>query len=203
MRLSVLAAALLVSVGSPSLSAPMDDAEILEDRALADQDQTMDVPATSEDPDIRYDVSELPVPVRDTWEKLRAAAASGEIERLRPLLDASPEPPILSFGSPGEDPIEDLRSFSGDAQGSEILAILLEVLDAGYVHIDVGTEQEVYAWPYFVRVALDELTPEQRVELYTLLTQADVEEMREFGTYVFYRVGISPDGTWRYFVAGE
>jgi len=27
--------------------------------------------------------------------------------------------------------------------------------------------------------------------------------MKAFGTYIFYRVGITPDGHWAFFVAGD
>jgi hypothetical protein len=27
--------------------------------------------------------------------------------------------------------------------------------------------------------------------------------MKQFGTYIFYRVGITPEGRWAFFVAGE
>ncbi len=71
------------------------------------------------------------------------------------------------------------------------------------MHVDVGTPQEMYVWPYFARYPLNRLPPPQEVELYRILTADDVEEMRDFGVYVFYRVGIGQDGTWHYFVAGE
>jgi hypothetical protein len=27
--------------------------------------------------------------------------------------------------------------------------------------------------------------------------------MKQFGTYIFYRVGITPEGKWAFFVAGD
>ena len=54
------------------------------------------------------------------------------MEKLRALMQAQPEPPAVSFGDPG-DPIEYLKALSGDAEGREILAILLEVLESGFV----------------------------------------------------------------------
>ena len=110
---------------------------------------------------------------------------------------------MLSLGGLEGDPIEFLKSQSGDAEGREILAILLEVLESGFVHLDAGTDNEVYVWPYFFAVPLDALTPQQKVELFTILTSGDLEEMKSFGAYVFYRVGISPQGRWRFFVAGD
>jgi hypothetical protein len=47
------------------------------------------------------------------------------------------------------------------------------------------------------------LTPPQLVELFTLLTASDYDEMRSYGSYTFFRVGISPTGRWLFFLAGD
>ena len=85
----------------------------------------------------------------------------------------------------------------------EALSILITVLETAFVHVDVGTPQEIYLWPYFARLPLKALTPPQRVELFRIVTGADYRDMVEFGAYSFYRVGIAPDGTWQFFVAGD
>ena len=83
------------------------------------------------------------------------------------------------------------------------LAILLSILEAGYVRVDTGTSQETYVWPYFARMTLRTLTPQQQVELFRIATGADYKAMLEFGAYSFYRLGIAPDGTWMFFVSGD
>lgn len=153
-------------------------------------------------PVIEYDASKLPPPVRRLREQILEAATSGEIDGLRPIFDANGEPPAISFNEDG-DPINQLKSLSGDEEGREILAILIEVLEAGYVHVDVGTPDEMYVWPYFARYPLEELTGPQMVELFKLLTAGDYEDMKIYGTYLFYRVGIAPNGVWRFFLAGD
>jgi hypothetical protein len=52
-------------------------------------------------------------------------------------------------------------------------------------------------------VPLDRLTPPQRVELFKIVTAGDYEDMKSYGAYIFYRVGITPDGRWQFFVAGD
>ena len=117
---------------------------------------------------------------------------------------ATKAPPNLGADADQDkDPIAFLKSLSGDPEGREILAILSEVLDAGYVHVDIGTPQEAYIWPYFARYPIDTLTPPQMVELFRILTSSDYDEMKSFGAYMFYRVGIAPNGTWTYFEAGD
>ena len=154
-------------------------------------------------PAVEYDLSKLPAPVRDLHDRLVAAAKAGLIEAVRPLLKAGDDATQLSLAGVDNDPITFLKSLSGDEGGQEILAILLEVLEAGYVHLDEGKPEELYVWPYFFAVPLDKLTDMQRVELFKLVTSGDYEDMKSFGAYIFYRVGISPDGQWRFFLAGE
>ncbi|MCC2112855.1 MAG: hypothetical protein KDJ16_12540 [Hyphomicrobiales bacterium] len=151
---------------------------------------------------MHYDTESLPPPVRRMREQILEAAETGDVNNLLPVLQSNELMPTLSLGET-EDPILFLKLSSGDPDGREILAILIEVLEAGYVIADQGTPQEMYIWPYFARYPLHELTPPQQVELYKLLTSADVREMEEIGAYIFYRLGIGPDGTWHYFLAGE
>jgi hypothetical protein len=153
-------------------------------------------------PTVLRSETEMPEPVRETRRLLMEAARSGDIEQLRPLMEAQAEPPSVSFGDPG-DPIEYLKQLSADADGREILAILLEVLESGFVHVAPGTPEELFVWPYFAQFPLEALTPGQVVELFTLLTAADLEDMKSFGGYTFFRVGIAPDGRWMFFVAGD
>lgn len=154
-------------------------------------------------PEIQYDVSKLPEPVQRLRNLLVEAAKSGDVEALRPLIEPGQDGTMLSFGEFNEDPISFLKGLSGDEQGQEILAILEEVLDAGFVRMGAGTPEELYVWPYFYAIPVDTLDKRQRVELFKLLTAGEYEEMKTYGAYLFYRVGISPEGRWAYFVAGD
>ncbi len=154
-------------------------------------------------PPIQRDFSKLPKPVAQMRNLIMKAARSGKIEDLRELIGSGEDITMLSLGGIDGDPIEFFKSLSGDDQGHEILAILLEVLEAGYVHLDAGTDHELYVWPYFFAWPLDRLTPVQKVELFRIVTAGDYEDMLMFGAYIFYRVGITPQGRWRFFVAGD
>ena len=153
--------------------------------------------------EISRDLSILPEPVRRMRELIIEAARSGDAEKLRPLIGSGAETTRLSLGDIEGDPVEYLRSLSGDSEGHEILAILIEVLEAGYVRFDAGTDKELYVWPYFFAVPLEGLSPQERVELFTLVTAGDYEDMLSFGAYIFFRVGITPEGQWLFFVAGD
>lgn len=154
-------------------------------------------------PEVSYDLEQLPEPVQRMRKLIVEACLSGDLEALRPLTGTGNDGTRLSLGGPEDDPITFLREVSGDEEGQEILAILLEVLQAGYVHLDAGTPSELYVWPYFFAMPLDALDKRQRVELFTLVTAGDYKEMKNFGAYIFYRVGITPEGRWAFFVAGD
>jgi hypothetical protein len=154
-------------------------------------------------PEIVYDIAKLPEPVRRKRETIIEACKTGDLEKLRPLFDTGEDATQLSLGGIDGDPIAFLRDLSGDKEGQEILAILEEVLSAGFVHMDAGTPNDMYVWPYFFAVPLDRLTAPQRVELFKIVTAGDYEDMKTYGTYIFYRVGITPDGRWSFFVAGD
>jgi len=154
-------------------------------------------------PEIVYDLEKLPAPAKRMRELIMQAAKSGDIEALRVLIGTGTDITQLSLGGIEGDPIEFLKELSGDKEGHEILAILEEVLDAGYVHLDAGKPEELYVWPYFFAIPLEKLTPPQRVEMFKIVTAGDYEDMKTYGAYIFYRVGITPEGRWSFFVAGD
>ncbi|TYC67566.1 hypothetical protein FMN63_16010 [Stappia sp. BW2] len=153
-------------------------------------------------PQVLYSTSYLPKPVQRMQAQLKEAALSGNMERLRMVFESNELPPTVSFGQI-DDPIDFLKESSGDGEGFEILAILADIMDAGFLHVDAGTPQEMYIWPYFARYPLHDLTPDQKVEMFRIVTAGDFAEMQDFGAWTFYRVGIGPDGTLHYFVAGD
>jgi hypothetical protein len=150
--------------------------------------------------EIITDLTRLPATVARTRERLLAAARSGELQQLAALMTDSM--PIFSF-TDDKDPIAFWKANYPDSDGVEVLAILTMILEAPFVHVDQGTPQEMYVWPYFVRMSLTALTPQQKVELFRLVTGADYKDMMKLGAYAFYRLGISPDGTWQFFVTGD
>ena len=146
--------------------------------------------------------AELPQPVARTRKLLMDIARSGDVEGLAAVIEENGRTPIFSFGG-DEDPVTFWREASGDGEGREVLAILLELLEAPPALMRSGTTEAFYAWPYFEALNLETLTPPQQVELLTLVTAGDYDAMLQFGGYNFYRVHISPDGTWEAFVAGD
>ncbi|HCD83996.1 MAG TPA: hypothetical protein DEQ45_09250 [Agrobacterium sp.] len=151
---------------------------------------------------IEHDISKAPEAVRKLRQEIIDAAASGDIEKLRPFIAAG-QKEFRIDGNDGEDPIAALKSYSGDPDGLEVLAIIIDLLSTGYAHVDAGTPDEAYVFPYFAGKPLNTLTAPEKVELLRIITAGDLADMQEYGNYSFYRIGISPDGKWKFFTAGD
>ncbi len=160
-------------------------------------------PPAGPTPEVFHDLAALPEQVRLMHDRMIDAAHSGDIERLRPLLAMGNRSTRFSPEGRDEDPISYLKSLAGDPKGRETLAIMIDLLETGYVHLNAGKPDEVYVWPYFYAVSLDHLTPPQIVDLLRIVTASDYEDMKKAGGYIFYSIGIAPDGSWRFFSAGE
>ncbi|MQT14030.1 hypothetical protein [Segnochrobactrum spirostomi] len=153
-------------------------------------------------PEIHYGADGLPPAVAKTRQALLDAAKTGDIGKLKDVIAANKVAPSFGKEKPA-DPVAYLKSQSGDPEGREVLAILTDLLETGWVHINVGKPDEMYVWPYFAEVPIEKLTPPQLVELYRILTATDVEEMRAYDEYLFFKVGIAPDGTWKFFKVAD
>ena len=145
------------------------------------------------------DLSRLPAPVARTRERILTAARSGDLAQFAALVNEAT--PVFSF-TDEKDPIAFWKANYPTRRHRGALDRHHDP-ELGFVRVDEGTQQEMYVWPYFVRMSLAALTPPQKVELFRIVTGADYRDMVAFGVYSFYRVGIGPDGTWHFFVAGD
>jgi len=153
-------------------------------------------------PKIYTELSALPEPVKKMRERILEAARSGNIDAMHPIVEMNELKPTVSFGG-ANDPVAYWKQTSGDGQGREIMAIMIEILQMPFVRTATGTSNEMYVWPYLALLKPDKLTPAQQVDLYRLISPDEAKTMKEFGGYIHYRLGISPDGTWHFFVAGD
>ena len=153
-------------------------------------------------PEIIADLSRLPAAVAATRERILTAAKSGDLTKLVTVMQTNETLPVFSL-SDDKDPAAFWKANYPDSDGVEVLSILTEILEAPFVHVDRGTPQEMYLWPYFARMPLKTLSAEQKVALFRIVTGADYRDMIDFGAYSFYRLGIGPDGVWHYFVSGD
>src|SRR5262245_5269799 len=156
--------------------------------------------AQGKTPEIIADLSLLPPAVARTRDRILAMARSGNLQGVAAIVQT--DGATFSW-SDERDPAAFWRANYPDSEGLEALSILTTILEAPFVHVDRGTQQEVYLWPYFARMPLNALSREQKVALFKIVTGGDYKDMLAFGTYTFFRIGISPDGTWQFFVTGR
>jgi hypothetical protein len=192
---------------APSKGLPMPDPLVNKQAGQGtDSDATSgSAPNNGKPVEVLYDINKAPEPVRKLREMIVEAAASGDLERLRPLMNIGGglNQTQVTVDDPGEDPIKTLHDLSGDPDGIEVLSILLDIMSTGFAHVGQGTPDEMYVWPYFAEKDIKTLTAPEKVDLMRLVTAGDYSDMLEFGGYNFYRVGITPDGKWKFFTAGE
>jgi hypothetical protein len=132
----------------------------------------------------------LPEAVAETHAALLAAAESRDYEALRPLLS---DEFSYTFGNPvGGGPIAYWQQVEQESEERPI-RILARILRMPYT-LFAGT----YVWPFAYDKQEDELTPYERELL------GDLADAYGAGSgYLGWRAGIEPDGTWRFFIAGD
>jgi hypothetical protein len=178
--------------GVPHLIPPLRAEKTANEKALPGQVANKDV-------ELLRDVSTLPPQVARMRGAILGAAATGEVESLRVPIEMNELPPMLA-SEKVKDPMAYWREVSGDGEGREIMATLIQLFRSGFARKAGGTENEMYVWPYFAEMPLDKLTPAQEVELLTIVSPARMKEMREKGKYDHFRIAIAKDGTWHSFM---
>lgn len=187
-----LALAGMLVYGVPHLIPPLKAEKPANEKALP-------TPAANKPVEVLRDVSILPPQVARMRTAILAAAVTGDIEALRLPIEMNELPPMLA-SEKIKDPMAYWKEVSGDGQGREVMAVLVELFRTGFARTGAGTDKEMFVWPYFAEVPLDKLTPAQEVEMLTLVPPAKLKEMREKGKYDYYRLEIAGDGTWHEFM---
>jgi hypothetical protein len=132
----------------------------------------------------------LPAAVADAHSALLSAAQSGRYRELRPLI---PEEFSYTFGGPSPGgPIAYWRRVERQS-GERPIEILARILELPYT-----LSSGIYVWPFAFDETEEELTPYER----ELLGELAVYSGAGSG-YLGWRAGIEPDGTWRFFIAGD
>ncbi|WP_125461558.1 MULTISPECIES: hypothetical protein [Rhodomicrobium] len=150
------------------------------------------------DVEILRDISTLPAEVNRMRGAILEAAMSGEINAMRIPVEMNEIPPMVAREKIS-DPIDHLRTASGDGEGREMMARMIQLFRSGFVRQSPGTGDEMYVWPYFAALDLGKLTPAQEVELLTIVSPERAKAMKSAGKYDDYRIGIGHDGVWHYF----
>ncbi len=154
----------------------------------------------------------LPQPVAAMREAIIEAAVMCDITTLRKLADEGYFTDTFDVGFTthfGGGGSEMLAQWEADGQGK--LAILLELLGTDWAEqtfegeaADALGSTVLYVWPAaFVRDTWEEITPEEMAELAEIYTGEELSELERFGSYAGWRTGITAEGDWVFFVAGD
>lgn len=139
---------------------------------------------------------ELPPAVIETRRAIAVAAVACDYEALEDLGISDGEF-VWTFsddGTPAEGEVANAWRAS-EAAGDPVLASLVQLLQLP--HASRGGD---FVWP---SAFADEPTVEDWEALRELYTVEEIQAFREFGGYAGLRVGISSEGEWQYFVAGD
>lgn len=135
----------------------------------------------------------LPEAVATIRDAIAAAAVACDYDRLQELALEGSGGFTASYGA--ETSAADFWR-GEEERGGRPLARLVQVLATPFGRNEAG----LYAWP---SAYTDQPTEEQWNALEGIYTHDEIASFKELGSYLGYRVGITPGGDWQFFVAGD
>lgn len=139
----------------------------------------------------------LPVPVAETRRAIAASAIACDYEALAAL--AGPDL-NTSFGGGGFGNIP-----MWEKEGTyPALELLVKLFDTPFAVQDFEDGPRYYVWPSaFTYDSWEEIPSADLEALLSVYTQEELDQYAEFGSYALWRIGITEDGEWTFFVAGD
>jgi hypothetical protein len=149
------------------------------------------------------EVTGLPDQVSDIRQAIIDAAAACDFVT---LVGLAGEDLTTSFGGGGPEAFE-----AWEAEGEGKMGVLLRLLATDHaVQTFEGDAAEalgssiLYVWPAaFARDSWEEITDKEMADLLTIYTQEELDQIAAFGSYAGWRIGITAEGDWVFFVAGD
>ena len=142
---------------------------------------------------------DLPALVAAMRADLLAASTACDFARLGAMAEANGT--SYTFGG-DTDPGAFWRDL--EANGETPLAAMVQLLNLEPALFDVGEGIVFYVWPaVYALPDWADATGEQRRELAGIFGADQLAGWDSFGGYVGYRVGITIEGRWSFFVAGD
>lgn len=139
---------------------------------------------------------DLPAAVAAKRTAIWDAALECDLAQLARLL---PDAFTYSFGG-GDDPIGYWTAREDD--GEPVLYLLAELLNRPF-GVQVAGDITYYVWPSVFAEDWASVGEKERDALRPLYNDEDFAGWDAFGGYIGYRIGITADGEWVYFVAGD
>lgn len=138
----------------------------------------------------------LPLPVLRTRRALVAAAAEGDYAALSTFIPEQGFTYTYGQPAPGGAPAY-WKELAGREDPSP-LAVLGAILNMPYTKVG-----DRYVWPFAYDRDPASLTNDELEMLARIASPQEISQWKEYGHYLGWRTGISSDGTWSFFVAGD
>lgn len=181
---STTAASSTSTTGASTTSAPLETALCSADGVVINNQQPQ---------------GDLPAEVAAMRTEILDAASSCDFDRLGDLAVANGT--AYSFGG-GSDPGGSWRD--AEANGQKPLLTMVQLLNLPPVAFDVGEGNVFYVWPaVYALPNWSDATNAQRQELTDIFGADELVASDAFGSYIGYRLGITTDGRWTFFIAGD
>ena len=158
--------------------------------------------ATSTNIVISRDLNALPAKTRETLERIKAAAQTGDVEELRSATEWNELPPEID-GDEKDDPVMHWKNISADGSALDVMAEMLNIFDRAYAVRTYPGGGKSYIWPYLAEKSIKELSPSEEVDLYRLAIPDNIKTMKLSGTYSGHVAIIGEDGTWHSYMKNK
>jgi hypothetical protein len=138
----------------------------------------------------------LPAPVAEARRAIATAAIACDYRALEALGGTDLN---TSFGGGG---FQNIPLWEGQGEGQ--LGTLIKLFDTPFATQDFEDLPRYYVWPSaFVYDSWEEIPPADLQALNSIYTEEELDQIAGFGSYAGWRIGITEDGEWRFFVAGD
>lgn len=147
---------------------------------------------------------DLPDPVSGTRADILEAAQAGDLDALAAIALEGDSDFSYSFGGAVQGGPAAYWSREME-QGSPVLADLVRILEMPWASVEDGSQSEggLYVWPFAHAWDWSEMEEARMNTLQAYFPQEQIEEWSGFGGYAGRRVGISADGDWLFYIAGD
>ncbi|MBP6911600.1 MAG: hypothetical protein KBB88_00135 [Candidatus Pacebacteria bacterium] len=137
----------------------------------------------------------LPDAVENKRQAIYKAALERNYERLAKETGSNFH---YSFGGDYESGFAEYLKLSEKDEKNSSFDTIITLLNLPY-----AVNGNIYSWPSFFTVEPSMWTEKDISLMKTFLTNEEIESYREFGGYIYYRIGITSDGEWIYYLAGD
>lgn len=137
----------------------------------------------------------LPSVVEKKRQAIYAAAVSRDYEKLNEETSASF---YYSYGGDYKDGFTGYLKISEKDEHKSAFDIIPTLLRLPFSYKD-----NLYTWPSIFSIEPSEWSSEDIKIMKTFLTDEQIENYRQYGGYIYYRLGITSSGDWKFYLAGD